>query len=82
MPESPKNSLPVLPDLLAPFVRVCDDYIAAIERIGKQVIERPSTAAASRIFHYFGALVSLCLSAPPCTSGPPHSVMLIRNSGG
>jgi AcrR family transcriptional regulator len=31
------------------FFRVCDDYIAAIERTGKQAIERSSMSAASQI---------------------------------
>jgi AcrR family transcriptional regulator len=41
------------------FLRVCDDYIAAIERIGKQAIERSSTTAAAQIQQSIHTLLAM-----------------------
>jgi AcrR family transcriptional regulator len=49
MPASPRGSLPYFRSKQGLFFSVCDDYIATIERIGKQAIERSSTTAAAQI---------------------------------
>src|SRR5882757_3259012 len=41
------------------FFRVCDDYIAAIERIGEQALERTFPTAASQIQHSIYTLLAL-----------------------
>jgi AcrR family transcriptional regulator len=41
------------------FFRVCDDYIAAIERIGKQALERTSPTAASQIQQIIHAFLTV-----------------------